>query len=187
NTILGPDLVAKRLEIFKEVIPSVARIAFLWNPDNASNAAMLSELTPAASILGIALLPVELRRVNDVDDTFSGMMKLRPDAFLMTNDPLHQLFVPRIVSFLIANRLPGMFQTRENVVAGGLISYGASFPELMRRGAWYAHKILGGTKPADLPVEQPVKFELVVNLKTAKTLGLTIPPALLSRADEVIE
>ena len=107
--------------------------------------------------------------------------------FLMTNDPLHQVSIVRIIDFLASNRLPGMFFTREVVVAGGLLSYGASLPDLFRRSASYADKILQGTKPSDLPVEQPVKFELVVNLKTAKDIGLNIPEFFLLRADEVIE
>jgi putative ABC transport system substrate-binding protein len=105
----------------------------------------------------------------------------------MTGDPLHHISIVRIIDFLNDNRLPGMFQSREIVVAGGFLSYGASVPELFRRGALYAHKILQGTKPADLPVEQPTKFELAINMKTAKAIGLTIPESFLLRADEVIE
>jgi putative tryptophan/tyrosine transport system substrate-binding protein len=105
----------------------------------------------------------------------------------MTNDPFHQLHVRTVIDALARNRLPGMFQMRENVLAGGLMSYGASLPDLFRRGATYVHKILQGTKPSDLPVEQPVSFELIVNLKTAKALGLTIPESFLLRADEVVE
>ena len=106
---------------------------------------------------------------------------------MVTGDPLHLLHVGRIINFLANNRLPGLFQLRENVLAGGLMSYSASLPDLFRRGAGYVHKILQGTKPADLPVEQPTKFDLVINLTTAKTLGLTIPEAFLLRADELIE
>jgi putative ABC transport system substrate-binding protein len=115
------------------------------------------------------------------------MMRERPDAFLMTNDPFQQFSIGRIIDFLASNRLPGMFVTREVVVAGGLLSYGASLPDLFRRGAGYVQKILQGTKPADLPIEQPVKFELVVNLKTAKAMELSIPESFLLRADEAIE
>ncbi len=115
------------------------------------------------------------------------MVRERADAFLMTNDPFHQLSIGRIIDFLANNRLPGMFLTREIVAAGGLMSYGASVPDLFRRGAVYVHKILQGTKPADLPVEQPVKFDLVVNLKTAKAIGLSIPESFLLRAGEVID
>jgi putative tryptophan/tyrosine transport system substrate-binding protein len=110
-----------------------------------------------------------------------------PDALLVSGDPFHQLHVPRIIEFLANNRMPGMFQIRENVLAGGLMSYGASLPDLIQRGAIYAHKILQGAKPSDLPVEQPTKFDLVINLTAAKALGLTIPDKLLALADEVIE
>ena len=115
------------------------------------------------------------------------MMRERPDGLMVTGDALHQLHVRRIIDFLARNRLPGLFQERENVVAGGLMSYGPSLPDLFRRAAGYVHRILQGTRPADLPVEQPTKFELVVNLRTAKALGLTIPEPFLLLADEVIE
>jgi putative ABC transport system substrate-binding protein len=187
NTILGPDLSPKRLQLIKEAIPSVTRVAFLWNPDNASNVAILEELQLAAPKLGMKVLSVPVRNATDFDGAFAAMMKERPQALLMTNDPLHQRHIGRIVDFLMKHRLPGIFQTRENVVAGGFMSYGASLPELFRRGATYAHKILQGTRPADLPVEQPTIFELVINLKTAKALGVTVPQSMLMRADEVIE
>jgi putative ABC transport system substrate-binding protein len=172
NTILSPDLGPKRLQLLKEVIPSVSRLAFLWNRDNASNVAIFEELQVAAPAAGMTLISVEVRNISDFDSAFAAMMRERPDAFLMTNDPFHQLYVGRITSFLTQKRLPGLFQAREYVIAGGLMSYGASLPDLFRRGALYAHKILQGTKPADLPVEQPTKFELVINLKTAKAIDL---------------
>src|SRR5262252_3811874 len=187
NTILGPEVAGKRLQLLKEVIPSLSRVAFLWNPDNASHPAQLAELRVAVEALGIKLLPVSVRSPDEFDNAFAAMMRERPDAFLMTNDPFHQLNIGRIIDFLANNRLPGMFVTREVAVAGGLLSYGASLPDLFRRGAVYVHKILQGTKPADLPIEQPVKFELVVNLKTAKLMGLSIPESFLLRADEAIE
>ena len=187
NTILGPDISPKRLQLIKEVIPSVVRVAFLWNPDNASNVAILEELQLAAPKLRMKALSVPVRNATDFDGAFAAMMKERPQALLMTNDPLHQRHIGRIVDFLMKHRLPGIFQTRENVVAGGFMSYGASLPELFRSGALYVHKILQGTKPADLPVEQPRIFELVINLKTAKALGITVPQSMLMRADEVIE
>ena len=133
------------------------------------------------------LLPLAVRSSDDFDSAFATMMSERADAFLMTADPLHQLSIGRIIDFLANNRLPGMFLTREIVVAGGFMSYGACLPDLFRRGAVYVHKILQGAKPADLPVEQPTKFELVINLKTAKALDLAVPQSLLARADEVIE
>ena len=187
NTILGPEVAGKRLQLLKEVIPSLSRVVFLWNPDNASHPAQLAELRVAVEALGIKLLPVPVRSSDEFDNAFAAMMRERPDAFLMTNDPFHQLSIGRIIDFLANNRLPGMFVTREVTVAGGLLSYGASLPDLFRRGAVYVHKILQGTKPADLPIEQPVKFVLVVNLKTAKAMGLSIPESFLLRADETIE
>jgi putative ABC transport system substrate-binding protein len=187
NTILGPDLSHKRLQVLKEVVPSVSRLAFLWNRDNASNVSILEELQAATPPVGITLIPVEVRRPTEFEGAFAAMMRERPNAFLMTNDPLHQLNIDRIIRFLAFERLPGLFQARENVVAGGFMSYGASLPDLFRRGALYSHKILQGTKPSDLPVEQPTKFELVINLNAAKMLGIEIPPTLLATADEVIE
>ena len=187
NTILGPDVAGKRLQLLKEVIPSLSRAAFLWNPDNASHPAQLAELQAAVQTLGLTLIPVAVRSSDEFDNAFAAMIKERPDAFLMTNDPFHQLSIGTIIDFLTNNHLPGMFLTREVVVAGGFLSYGANLPDLFRRGAEYVHKILKGTKPADLPVEEPVKFELVVNLKTAKAIGLSIPESFLLRADEVIE
>jgi putative ABC transport system substrate-binding protein len=187
NTILGPDLSAKRLQLLKEVIPSVSRLAFFWNRNNASNVAIFEELQVAAPATGMTLISVELHDVIDFDTAFAAMMKERPDAFLMTNDPFHLLHLARIIEVLAQKRVPGLFQAREHVIAGGFMSYGASLPDLFRRGALYAHKILQGTKPADLPVEQPTKFELVVNMATAKALGIAIPESFLLRVDEVVE
>ena len=187
NTILGPEVAGKRLQLLKEVIPSLSRVAFLWNPDNASHPAQLAELRAAVETLGIKLVPVAVRSPAEFDSALAAMIGERPDAFLMTNDPFHQLSIGRIIDFLANNRLPGMFVTREVTAAGGFLSYGASLPDLFRRGASYVHKILQGTRPADLPIEQPVKFELVVNLKTAKAMGLSIPESFLLRVDEVIE
>ena len=187
NTILGPDVAGKRLQLLKEVIPSLSRVAFLWNPDNASHPAQLAELQAAVQTLGLTLIPVAVGSSDEFDNAFAAMIKERPDAFLMTNDPFHQLSIGTIIDFLTNNHLPGMFLTREVVVAGGFLSYGANLPDLFRRGAEYVHKILKGTKPADLPVEEPVKFELVVNLKTATAIGLSIPESFLLRVDEVIE
>ena len=133
------------------------------------------------------MLFVAVRRSDELDSAFGAMMREQPDAFAMTADPLHQLHIGWIIDFLARNRLPGMYQVREHVVAGGLMSYGASLPDLNRRAAGYVHKILQGTRPGDLPVEQPTKFDLAVNLKTAKALGLTIPEPFLLLADEIIE
>jgi len=187
NTILGPEVSGKRLELIKQVIPSVSRVAFLWNPSNTSHPAQLAELQNAVRKFGMQLIPVAARSPEEIDDAFAAAISERADAFLMTSDPLHQISIMKILDFLSSNRLPGMFTSKEIVAAGGLISYGASVPDLFRRGALYAHKILQGTKPTDLPIEEPTKYELAVNLKTAKALGIEMSPTLLSLADEVIE
>jgi putative ABC transport system substrate-binding protein len=187
NTVVSADIIAKRLQLARQAIPTVARVALLWNPDNASHAAILAEARATAPSLGMVLIPVGVRSAAEFDPALAAMMRERPDAFIMTNDPFHQLHLASIVDFLLKNKLPALFQAREHVVAGGLMSYGASLPDLFRRAAGYADKILQGTKPADLPVEEPTTFELVINLKTAKALGLTIPESFLLRADEVIE
>jgi putative ABC transport system substrate-binding protein len=187
NTILGPAVVAKRLQLFKEAVPAVSRVALLWNPDNASNVLNVEEVRVAAPALGMTFISVALRSSNEFYSVFGGLMRERPDGLLVTADPVQQLHIGQIIDFLAANRLPAMFFVRENVVAGGLMSYGASLPELFRGGARYVQRILQGNKPADLPVEQPTKFELVINVKTAKALGLAIPESFLLRADELIE
>jgi len=184
---LAPDLIGKRIEILKECVPGLARVAFLWNPDNDSNLAFLEELIIAVPALGLQLISVPMRTGNDFGGAFAGMMERRPNAFSMTDDGLLQRLLGQIIDFVARHRLPAMYQSREDVEAGGLMSYGASQSELFRRSAWYVHRILQGAKPAELPIEQPTKFELTINLRTAKALGLTVPPALLRRADEVIE
>jgi len=187
NTILGPEVAAKRLQLFKLAVPTMSRVAFLWNPDNPSHAPYLDKWKAAAPALGVEMLFVAVRSSDEFDSAFAAMIRERPDAFTMTADLLHQLHIGWIIDFLARNRLPGMYQVRENVVAGGLMSYGASFADLSRHAAGYVHKILQGARPADLPVEQPTKFDLTVNLKTAKSLGLTIPESFLLLADELIE
>lgn len=187
NTILGPDVVTKRLQILKDAIPTVRRIAFLYNPDNASNVAILEQLRQTVPLFHMTLMPLQARAADDFHAVFSQMSTDRPDALLTTNDPMHQTHMPAVISFLLANRIAGMFQIRQNVVDGGLMAYGASFTALFRQGALYVDKILRGTKPEELPFEQPSKFDLTINLKTAKALGLTIPASFLSLADEVIE
>jgi len=187
NTVLSPDLGPKRLQILREVIPNLTRVIYLANPDNASNMAALAETKIAASASGTVLIPVEVRVVDDFDPAFAAIIRKRPDAILVSNDPFHQLHIGRIIEFLAKNRLPGMFQSKEGVMAGGFIAYGPNLSDLFRRAASYIHRILQGTQPADLPVELPTKFDLAVNLRTAKALGLTVPPTLLATADEVIE
>jgi ABC-type uncharacterized transport system substrate-binding protein len=187
NTILGVELQSKRLQLLKEVVPALSRVAFLWNPDNASNRLALEEVRVAAATLGMTFIAVPVRRADELDGALSAMMRERPDGLVVTGDAVHLLHVGRIINFLANNRQPGLFQLRENVVAGGLMSYGPSQPDLFRRAAGYVHRILQGTRPADLPVEQPTKFELVINLKTAKALGIDVSLQLQQLADEVIE
>jgi ABC-type uncharacterized transport system substrate-binding protein len=187
NTVLSPDLGAKRLQILREAISSVSRVAYLANPDNVGTMATLAELELAAASAGVTLLGIEVGSGTDFNGAFTAMLRARPDALLVSNDPLHQLHINWIIAFLAQHRLPGMFQAKENVAAGGFMSYGASVPDLFRRAASYVHRILQGAKPADLPVELPTKFDLAINLRTARALGVDLPPLLLARADEVIE
>jgi putative ABC transport system substrate-binding protein len=187
NTVLSPDLSAKRLQLLREAIPTVARVAYLTNPDNAGTLNVLAELKRAAAPAGMALIGVELGSASDFDAALAVMLRERTEVLLVSNDPLHLLHVGRIIDFLAKNRIAGMFQAKENVAAGGLMAYGASVPDLFRRAAAYVHRILQGAKPADLPVELPTKFDLAINLKTARALGLDLPALLVARADEVIE
>lgn len=187
NTILGADVVTKRLQILKDVIPSATRLAYLWNPDNASSGAILQVLLKAAPLFHMTVSSLEARTAEDFNAVFAQLSSDRPDAVLLTNDPLHQTQMDRVIDFLLKSRIPGLFQIRQNVADGGLMSYGASFSDLFRRGALYVDKILHGTKPEDLPIEQPPTFQLFVNLKTAKAIGLEIPQTVLARADEVFE
>ena len=187
NTILGPDIVSKRLQILKDAIPTVARIAYLWNPDNPGTADILEHLRKAAPLFHTTVVSLEARTVVDFDRVFAQMSSDPTDAVLITSDPVHQAHMPAIIDFLLQKRIPALFQVRENVVAGGLMSYGVSLSDLFRMGALYTDKILRGTKPGDLPFAQPVTFEFTINLKTAKAIGLEIPTSVIARADEVIE
>jgi putative ABC transport system substrate-binding protein len=187
NTILSPDLAPKRLQLVKEIIPSAARVALLWNPDNVSNVVILEQLRDAAPPLGLAFTAVEARKAADFDGAFAILARERPDAVLLTSDPVHHAQIRRTVDFLLQNRLPGMFQNRDDAAAGGLMSYGAIFVEMFWQGAFFVQKILNGAKPADIPVQTPQRYELVINLKTAKAIGLTISEAVLLRADQVVE
>jgi len=183
----SPDLIGKRLEILRECIPAVARVAFLWNPDNDSNLAFLDELIVAVPALGLQLTSAPIRNADEFEGAFAAVLQRRPNAALVTGDPLLRLYQNRIIDFVAKNRLPAMYQEKEWVAAGGLLSYGPNFPDLFRQGALYVHKILQGAKPADLPIEQPTRFDLAINVKTARALGFEIAPTLLTRADEVIE
>ena len=187
NTVLSPDLGAKWLQLLREAIPTVARVAYLTNPDNAGTLEVLAEMKLAAPAAGMALIGVELGSSSHFDAALAVMLRERTEVLLVSNDPLHQLNVGRVIDFLAKNRIAGMFQSKEHVAAGGFIAYGASLPDLFRRAAAYAHRILQGAKAADLPVELPTKFDLAINLKAARALGLDLPPLLVARADEVIE
>ena len=187
NTILGPDIVTKKLQILKDAVPGAARVAYLWNPDNPATAEILEDLRNAAPLFHITLISLEARTEVDFDRVFAQMSSDRPDAVLTTSDPAHQAHMRAVIDFLLKNRIAGLCQVREHVVAGGLMSYGVSLSDLFRMGALYTDKILRGTKPEDLPIAQPVTFEFVINLKTAKAIGLDIPATVIARADEVIE
>jgi putative ABC transport system substrate-binding protein len=182
----GVELSGKRLEILKEAVPEVARIAVLWNPANVINAPFLRETQAAAQALGVALHVLEVRSPNDFDGAFAAITSGRAGALIVIGDALLNGYRTRIVDFAHQHGLPGMYPVRDYVDAGGLMSYGSSWTAMFPRAATYVDKILKGAKPADLPVEQPTKFELIINLKTAQALGLTIPPTLLFQADEVI-
>ena len=186
-SIQGPELAPKRLQLLKLAVPTVSRVAFLWNPDNGSHAAYIDEWKKAVQGADVEILLVAVRSSDELDNAFAEMMRKRPDAFTMTADPPHQLHIKWIINFLANNRLPAIFQLRENVIAGGLMSYGPSLPEAFRRAATFVDKILRGSRPADLPVEQPTKFELVLNVKTARGLGLTVSHDFLQVTDELIE
>jgi ABC-type uncharacterized transport system substrate-binding protein len=154
---------------------------------NAANVIYRDEIETAARDLGVNLIQVEASSVPDLDTNLRGMLSEHPDALIATGDTLYLSQMPKIIDFLESNRIPSMFTIREYVLAGGLMSYGASLPDLCRRSARYVQKILQGTKPSDLPVEQPTKFEFIINLTSAKALGLTIPASILSLADDLIE
>jgi putative tryptophan/tyrosine transport system substrate-binding protein len=186
-SLMAPDLGGKRLELLKELLPRLARVAVLWDAANPFPAIVFKETQAAGQALAIEVQSLEVRAADDFDGVFEVARKQRPDALITVDDPLTFNYQKRIADFALVNQLPSLHGVREFVVAGGLLSYGANVADLYRRAASYVDKILKGAKPADLPVQQPTKFELVINLQTAKTLGLTVPPMLLARADEVIE
>jgi putative ABC transport system substrate-binding protein len=187
NSMLGAEMTPKRAQLLKELVPQLSRLAFLWNRNNASHLAYLDEWRAAVPKLDAQLLFIEVSRDEEFEPAFEKMVQERTDALSITADPFHLSHVAWIIDFVAKHRLPTMYVLKENVVAGGLVSYGPSIPDLYRRAAGYVHKILQGTSPADLPVEQPVNFELAINARTAKAIGLEVSPMLLSLADEVIE
>jgi putative tryptophan/tyrosine transport system substrate-binding protein len=183
-SMLSPDTAGKRLELLREIVPGIRRLAVMVNlgfPDAVQEG---SEAHAAASALGLEVVKLEIRRPQDIASSFES---LKADALYVTTDALFNANRIRINTFALSARLPTIYSFRESVEAGGLMSYGANLTDLFRRAGDYVDKILRGAKPGDIPVEQPTKFDLVINLTTAKALGLTVPPSLLARADEVIE
>jgi putative ABC transport system substrate-binding protein len=180
------DLAGKRLGLLREVAPDLRRLAIMVRTENVSAASETREVQAAAETFGIQVVPLEIHSASDIAPALDAL-KSRADALYVTVDSLVTVHAVRINTIALGARVPTMHGARELVTMGGLMSYGADFPDLWRRGADYIDKILRGAKPADLPVQQPTKFELAINLKTAKALGLEVPPMLLTRADEVIE
>ena len=185
--ILADELELKNLHLLKEAAPGITRIAILWNPDNPVWTHALKRLHEAAPALGVELQPLAARESSDLAAAFAVATQKRANALLVVQEGIFLDHRRAIINFAAANRLPAVFGSRAYVREGGLMAYMVNFADLIRHTATYVDKILKGAKPADLPVEQPTKFELVINLKTAKALGLTIPPSLLARADQMID
>jgi putative ABC transport system substrate-binding protein len=181
------EIFGKGLELLKEIVPRVRRVAVLSNPANPAQALTIKDVKAAGRSLGVQLQLLEARGPNEFDGAFAAMAKERAEALLVVSDSMFLLHRARLADLAAKNQLPSMYGVREFVEAGCLMSYGPSIVAIYRRAAFFVDKILKGAKPADLPVEQPTKFELAINLKTAKALGLTIPQSLLQRADQVIE
>ena len=183
----SPELSGKQLELLKEVVPNVARVALLANPTNPHTPFIVSEAEMAARALGVQLHLLEVREPNELGSVFAAMTTARANALLVLPDPMLSGQSGRIVELAAQSRLPAMYAELSWALAGGLMVYGVSLDDMNRRAATYVDKILKGAQPGDLPVERPVKFTLVINLNTAKALGLTIPPTLLFQADEVLQ
>jgi ABC-type uncharacterized transport system substrate-binding protein len=187
NTTLSPELSTKGLELIKEVLPKASRVAIIWNPEGSASVVAFKETEAAAPSLGLTPLSLEIRRREDLEPSFGTLSQRRADALLVIQGNVPSANRKRVVELVAKHRLPAMYWEKEFVEAGGLMSYGSDYTALYRRAATYVDKILKGTKPADLPLEQPKKFEFVINLKTAQQIGLTIPPNVLARADKVIK
>ena len=183
----GGEILGKRFELLKEILPNLSRVGILFNPDVAFNRSRQTSMTATARTLGLTTIPVEARGLDALEQAFAMMVRERAQAFVMQGDSVLYNYRGQIAEAALRTRLPGTSGQKEFADAGFLLTYGADLQDLWRRAAIYVDKIFKGAKPADLPVEQPIKFELVINLKTAKTLGLIVPPSLLARADEVIE
>jgi putative ABC transport system substrate-binding protein len=188
TSFMGPDLVGKQLQLLKEVVPNVSRVALLLHPANPGSAPILREAEAAARNLGVRLQTLEARSPQEIDSAFAAMTRERAGALLIFPDPFFGIQRRQIAELAAKRRLPAIHGgTPDYAEAGGLMVYSPNLLDLVRRAATYVDKILKGAKPADLPVEQPTKFELIINLRAAKAIGLTIPPSLLRRADQVID
>jgi len=186
-SFMQPEVSGKRLELLQEAVPKLSHVAVLWNPDVPVSTLGFKETQTAAHALGLQLQSLEVRGPDEFDQAFAAMTSEHADALVVLSNPLFFEHRRQLAELAVKHRLPAIFLFREYVEAGGLMAYGANLNDMWRRAASYMDRILKGTKPADLPVEQPVKFALVINLKTAKALGVTIPPTLLFQADEVIQ
>jgi len=184
---LATELEGKRLELFKQAVPKLSRVVALLNPANPFTTIAWQAMQPAAEALGVQLQPVEVQGPNDLDRALATIETVRPDGLIIVPDRFLLTYRASIVQFMAKHRLPGMSPFRVFVEEGGLLSYGPDYTDMYRRAATYVAKILRGATPADLPMEQPTKFEFVINLKTAQALGLAIPPTLLFQADKVIQ
>jgi putative tryptophan/tyrosine transport system substrate-binding protein len=184
---VGPEIFGKDIELLREMLPGLRHVAVLSNPASPNHTAMISNVKPAARTLGVEILFLEASGLGEFDRVFAAMANQRVGALFIFGDPMLGVHRARLAELAVQYRLPSMHTNRLHVEAGGLMCYGPSFSDLWRRAATYVDKILKGARPADLPVEQPTKFELVINLKTAKAIGIEIPQSMLLRADEVIE
>jgi len=186
-SLMSAELAGKRLQLLKEASGRLGRVAVLWNARDAVMTNIFSEIQTAAPTLGMTVQPLGVQVAEDIDSAIAALTQERPDALFMITDVLTSRYVRQVLEFAVQHQLPTMFQSSGPVAEGGLMSYAPSFTDSYRRAAYYVDRILKGAKPGDLPIEQPMKFELVVNLKTAKALGITIPPTLLMLADKLIE
>jgi putative ABC transport system substrate-binding protein len=184
---MASELWPKRMELLKEAFPKVSRLAMIWNSSNPGMKLRAKETVATAGPLGVTVQDRGVPNLDGLEIVFTTLSKDRPDALLTMVDPFTRFYLKKILEFAAKNRLPAMYEERSFVEAGGLISYGPSIAELYRRSATYVDKILKGAKPADLPIEQPTRFELFINLKTARELGVTIPQSVLYQADKVIK
>ena len=185
--LAGQEQAGKRLELLKEAVPGVTRIGAIWNPSNPGNAPFVKELETAAHSLKLQLQLVGVQDAKELDSAFASLVRRRAEALAVVADAMFLAPSDRIIALAARSRLPTMYPLTDLVEAGGLMAYSVNLPEMYRRGASYVDRILKGARPADLPVERPTRFYFVINLKTARTLGLTVPPSLLLKADRILE